>query len=75
MVRTGRQQAGEPCRQVRDGYHPISSKILDLPPWYDRYRASVGDLIEAQADMPWTLCHGDVRLDNLFFVSVPIPWP
>ncbi|MCP5028382.1 MAG: phosphotransferase [Actinomycetia bacterium] len=50
-----------------DGYHPISSQILDMPGWYDRYRASIGSLLERAAAMPWTLCHGDARLDNLFF--------
>jgi len=56
-----------------DGYHPISSQILDMPAWYDRYRASIGRLMDEMAQMPWTLCHGDARLDNLFFDVGPDP--
>jgi len=50
-----------------DAYEPISSKILDLPSWYDRYRAAVPSALERLAAQPFTLVHGDPRLDNLFF--------
>lgn len=53
--------------QALDQYHPISSKILDMPSWYDQYRATVNNTLERLAAMPWTLVHGDARLDNLFF--------
>lgn len=53
--------------QALDGYHPISSQILDLPDWYDRYRSSIRDLLTELSRLPWTLCHGDARLDNLFY--------
>ena len=50
-----------------DAYQPISSQILDLPSWYDRYRAAVPSVLERLAAQPFTLAHGDPRLDNLFF--------
>ena len=54
--------------QALDAYHPITSQNFAIPSWYDRYRSTLVANINGLADaMPLTLCHGDMRLDNLFF--------
>lgn len=47
--------------------HPPASQILDLPDWYDQFRRTVPNWLQRGAEMPWTLTHGDPRLDNLIF--------
>lgn len=50
-----------------DTYAPLSREFLELPSWYDRYRAAVPGLLGRIASMPHTLAHGDARLDNFFY--------
>jgi aminoglycoside phosphotransferase (APT) family kinase protein len=37
--------------------------------WIERFAPLVPAYIESYADMPTTICHGDFRLDNMFFGS------
>ncbi len=54
--------------QALDAYLPITSQNFAIPSWYDRYRSTLVATIDRMANaMPLTLCHGDLRLDNLFF--------
>lgn len=39
-------------------------RVLD---WIERFAHQVPGFVESYVDMPMTLCHGDFRLDNMFF--------
>lgn len=48
-----------------DHYGPSTpARVLS---WIERFAPLVPAYIESYADMPITICHGDFRLDNMFF--------
>ena len=50
-----------------DACVPHAATFLRLPEWYAQYRETVTEVLARLAELPSTLVHGDMRLDNLFF--------
>jgi hypothetical protein len=57
----------EPVQQICEGLITPTIKALG-----DRFTELIPTLMERLSEPPWTLSHGDYRLDNLFFSDDPL---